>query len=226
MGLFQSIGLGDFGREVDNAANTALSFIPGIGDYMATKDANEKNVASAREQMAFQERMSNTGYQRATADMKAAGLNPMLAYTQGPASTPSGALASQDPESRTGLAKSAMEAYGLNTQAKSAKAQIALNEATTENTAQQAKVTEANVSTAKSNAEIASKKAEAEKERLENEKQKAQHERKYIKNRVDADNIMNRYGLFNAAQKVWDALKSHTLTTHFQEKYNKERMLK
>ncbi|QCQ84884.1 DNA pilot protein [Blackfly microvirus SF02] len=55
--------------------------------------AEDFNAAQANINRDFQQQMSSTAYQRATADMKAAGINPMAAYQQGGASSPSGSSA-------------------------------------------------------------------------------------------------------------------------------------
>lgn len=55
-------------------------------------DINAANIQQAKDQMAFQERMSNTAHQREVVDLRAAGLNPILSANSG-ASSPGGSIA-------------------------------------------------------------------------------------------------------------------------------------
>ena len=88
MGLFDSISdaaLGAFGDIASAGIGGGLSFL-------GQSSANSANAAAAEKQMAFQERMDNTKYQRTVKDLQAAGLNPMMAYGNMSAGSPSGAL--------------------------------------------------------------------------------------------------------------------------------------
>lgn len=59
----------------------------------SAKKQNAANAQQAQKQMDFQREQTGSSYQRGVADMQAAGLNPMLAYSQGGAQSGAGAQA-------------------------------------------------------------------------------------------------------------------------------------
>jgi len=114
--------------------------IAGSMSMSGTHSQNKANRRMAREQMAFQERMSNTSYQRARRDMEAAGLNPALMYGAHGASTPSGAMATQENALGRGVS-SAMEAVSKSNESKLARAEVENKKAQNENIREQTQLT-------------------------------------------------------------------------------------
>ena len=70
--------------------NTLQAIMQGVYNHIENSIAMNYNSAEALANREWQEHMSSTAYQRAVEDMKKAGLNPILAFSNGGASTPGG----------------------------------------------------------------------------------------------------------------------------------------
>lgn len=93
--------------------------------------SNSASAKEAEKNRSFQEDMSNTAVQRQVADMRAAGINPMLSARLGGASTPSGSQANQQ-DIVTPAVNSGMAAYRAGLETKQVEANVAKTTADTD----------------------------------------------------------------------------------------------
>ncbi|QXP07985.1 MAG: DNA pilot protein [Arizlama microvirus] len=206
------------------AATLGAAALGGAANFFGQKKANEtnQNIANqataanqkmAREQMAFQERMSSSAYQRSMDDMQKAGLNPMLAFSQGGASSPGGASGSaattQVQNEMSGVSdalgkgvSSAIDARRLKKEEKAVDSSTKLNTATAITQDAQSKLLTTNAATAKLNQEVLKAQLPAIKAQSRVDKKTSEFDEKA----VEADSWMNRIGrvlgLVNSAASV------------------------
>lgn len=94
----------------------------GLMGFLGQQETNVASEAAAQRQMDFQERLSNSAYQRQVKDLESAGLNPMLAYVKGGgASTPTGAMPTYSSAAQAGVQAALGTAQTRATSAQEAK---------------------------------------------------------------------------------------------------------
>lgn len=213
MGLFDV--LGSIGGGVISGIG---SVVGGLINSGAQAEANKQNLEEAARNRDFQRDMANTAYQRAIVDMKKAGINPMLAYSQGGASAPAGNMANVQ-STRPGDAvssgisggvSSALQTYQSLNQVELLKSQKALNAAQEVAAVRDAQLKESSALNVQQQTKIAS--LEALKRVYELPKQKVQSEVEQAHGQIDKsnakyDNWLKRIGdTLNTAGSALDVI--------------------
>lgn len=181
-----------------------------ISNAKSVADTNQMQMQLSQKQMDFQERMSNTAYERAMADMRKSGLNPMLAMNNGGASQPSGQMATLTAPRKgdigAGLLNTAKSVATGIPEIQNTQAQTGLAKANTE-------LADANVDKASANARESDENTAlvaAQRQKVNLDREKARHEireRSAIADQAERDNSIskNRYDIDKAAAK-YDAI--------------------
>ena len=124
------MGFGSVFKKVTKAVSSVGDAISGFSplisgglSYLGQSSANAWNAAQSAEARKWQEMMRATQYQTAVKDMQVAGLNPMLAYSQGGAGNLSGAVAAPAQNDLGQFVSSALQTRQLKGQLEQMEAQ-------------------------------------------------------------------------------------------------------
>jgi hypothetical protein len=107
---------------------TGQPWLTAAGSALGAMGSQDFNAELAQQNRSFQENMANTSFQRRVEDLKAAGLSPMLAYSQGGAAVPTGSQASSAANVGEASASTGSTARQININRETAMSQIELQD--------------------------------------------------------------------------------------------------
>jgi hypothetical protein len=124
----------------DLIGGIASSLIGGVANLFGTQQTNQANTDIANSANQFSAQQFATRYQTTVKDLQAAGLNPMLAYSQGGGSPPTAQMPAPRQNAIGNASNSALAAFDRTLQAKNVEADVLLKKQQAETASAQEKV--------------------------------------------------------------------------------------